>query len=114
MLLMIGHGDVRAQIFDSMSMLKQNAFFDVPGPPNLNPDETLEYLDELSTQTGRDLERLHANADISWSEARRELRAKQHTPFTSGDSSGSFSLRSRIALLIDPDEQSLRMPRMSM
>ncbi len=104
MLLMIGRGDVRAQIFDSIDV-EAERIFDVPGPPNLNPDETLEYLDELSTQTGRDLERLHANADISWSEARRELRAKQHTPFTSGDSSGSFSLRSRIALLIDPDEQ---------
>jgi hypothetical protein len=95
--------NAEAQLVDTADVIASR-IFDVPGNSGLDPDETLEYLDELSTLTGNDLERLHADADVSWSEARRELRAKQYHPFTN-DSSGSFSLRSRVSSPLDPEEQ---------
>ncbi len=103
MLMMCG-SNVRAQALDTIDAEAQR-IFDVPGTSSLDPDETLEYLDELATQTGNNLERLHANADMSWSDARRELQAKQYAPFTSSDLNGSFSLRSRVSSPLDPNEQ---------
>ncbi len=95
--------NAEAQLVDTADAIARR-IFDVPGNSGLDPDETLEYLDELSTLTGDDLERLHADADVSWSEARRELRAKHYHPFAT-DSSGSFALRSRVSSPLDPNEQ---------
>ena len=100
---MICRSNVRAQLIDTID-IEAERIFDVPGTSSLDPDETMEYLDELSSQTGHNLERLHANADVSWSEARRELRAKRYAPF-SNDSSSSFLLRSRVSSPLDPNEQ---------
>ncbi len=102
--LMLCRCDAPAQSLDTNDA-QARRIFDVPGTSSLDPDETLEYLDDLSTLTGDPLERLHANADVSWSEARRELRAKYANPIVSGDSSGKFSLRSRVSSPIDPEAQ---------
>ncbi len=93
-----------AQSIPDSADIQARRIFDIPGNFSLDPDETLEYLDELSTLTGHDLERLHADADVSWSEARRELRGKQFHPIVS-DSTGIFELRSRASSPIDPSEQ---------
>jgi hypothetical protein len=95
--------NAEAQLVDTADVITRR-IFDVPGNTSLDPEETLEYLDELSTLTGHDLERLHADADVSWSEARRELRAKHYHLFVN-DSSGSFALRSRVSSPLDPNEQ---------
>jgi len=79
--------------------------FDLPGNTSIDPDETLEYLDELSALNAKGLELLHASADVSWTEARRELRTKHSTPFTSTDSSSDFVLRSRASSPLDPQAQ---------
>jgi hypothetical protein len=94
-----------AQSLPDSNDIEARRIFDVPGNTSLVPDETLEYLDELATQTGNNLERLHANADVSWTEARRELRAKHYTPFARADSSSSFSLRSSASSPFDPQAQ---------
>ncbi len=94
-----------AQSLPDSNDIEARRIFDIPGTTSIDPDETLEYLDELATQTGNNLERLHANADVSWTEARRELWAKHYTPFASADSTASFSLRSRVSSPFDPEAQ---------
>ena len=94
-----------AQSLPDSNDIVARSIFDVPGNTSLIPDETLEYLDELATQTGNTLERLHANADVSWTEARRELRAKHYTPLASADSTASFSLRSSASSPINAEAQ---------
>jgi hypothetical protein len=96
--------EAHAQLTDSVEIIASR-IFDVPGTSSLAPDETLEYLDELSTLTGDTLERLHAYADISWHEAYEAIRTHHTTSILRNDSIAGFNLRSRVSSPIDADAQ---------
>ncbi|HEY3873900.1 MAG TPA: hypothetical protein VGM92_00355, partial [Candidatus Kapabacteria bacterium] len=103
LLLLIG-SPASAQWLDS-SDSHARTIFDIPGSTTSDPDETLEYLDALSSITGNTLERLHAKPDVSWLEAHRAIAHHAIGSTFSADSSAKFLLRSRGASAIDPEAQ---------
>ncbi|HEX5317304.1 MAG TPA: hypothetical protein VFX22_11710, partial [Candidatus Kapabacteria bacterium] len=69
-----GHGMI-ARSVDSSEDEQARKILDYPGAADLDPDETMEYLDGLSSVAATGLALLHANPDVSWTEAHASLRA---------------------------------------
>ncbi len=105
LLLTLCGNEAHAQSHIDSSDAQARRVFDLPGNTGADPNETLEYLDELSTATGKDIERIHANADVSWNEAYRELRLSSAHSSLRSDTSATFSLRSRASSPLYPNEE---------
>jgi len=68
---------------------------DDPGLPNLDPGETFEYLDGLPAVAAVGLTLLHANPEVTWTEAHAAIRAHRAISSKVAVPPAKFSLRSR-------------------
>jgi len=93
----------RGYALDSSEDALARHILDDPGISDLDPNETLEYLDGLSggdrssTIAATGLALLHANPDVTWTEAHAAIRAQHDSVWRapSGAPTGKFFLRSR-------------------
>lgn len=89
---------------DSLEAAYARSILDLPGTSDLDPDETLEYLDGLNALADRGLARLHADPNISWTEAHAMVRAgRRAQPLRPV---GEVQFRSRGSEPLDPKLQS--------
>lgn len=99
------HGSILRSI-DSTVGKEARGILDDPGATDLDPDETLEYLDGLSSIAATGFALLHANPDVSWTEAHAALRAQHDTSATASSTpNAKFSLRSRESEPLDATSQ---------